>query len=431
MLYLNNKRIIWGFLYWISLVISMLWVFPIYFSGLIMPQFDLVRFLLAAVSVLLFLIFAPPKNSIITFFIYIILYVSILPMAMIFACTDANYIYFISVTVAFIFVEQAVQHVRINSAIITLNSLQLNRIIIAFAYAFQLLTTFALFRQFGIPSLSALDFNTIYEIRETYSTSSLGYRLFPICVRVVNPFLFTLALRRRDKIASVWVLVDQFIIYLWLAHKTILFSIMILPAGFYLAQRENRILLFSRLMTVGVTIVSALHFFKVKLYGGFIYTLYSLIVRRAIIVPALIKQYYYDYFVVQNKPLAGFYGTILAPFLNRLGVQNPYSDVAYTKVIGELYVGGANANTGIFGRELAHFGYLGIPAAALLLVIFLACIEAGESRNGREITCGLAIYVVLGLADSGSFSMLSITPMLLIALLLFFFDFGDYRTERS
>ena len=96
-----------------------------------------------------------------------------------------------------------------------------------------------------------------------------------------------------------------------------------------------------------------------------------------------------------------------------------------------IYENGSNANTGIFGKELAHFGYAGIVVAALCLLLFLLCVKSSEEKNGREFTCGLSLYLVIGFADAGSIAIISFSPLFWVALLLVFFDFKEYQRDYA
>ena len=355
-------------------------------------------------------------------------------MSTVFACIDTSYIYFLSIVIAFVFVEQACSYINIHPVKVTMASNNLNTIVILLCVFVELLTTVTLFRQFGVPSFAALDFTNIYKIRGEYATNSLGYALYPVCVKTINPFLFAIARYKKRKAAAFLVLLDQFVIYLWLAHKSILFSIVLLIIGGYLANKEMRILIFSRLMILGVALISILEGLNRNLIRGlpfYIYNAYSLMIRRALIAPATIKQYYYEFFVIERNPLAGFFGTIIAPVLTRLKIPYAYSSESFSLVIGRIYGNGSNLNTGLFGNELAHFGYIGIFVAALFLIVFLFCVKIGEEKNGKAITCGLAIYIIVSLSDSSSIAIISFSPMLAVALLFVFFDLKKYQNSSE
>ena len=161
---------------------------------------------------------------------------------------------------------------------------------------------------------------------------------------------------------------------------------------------------------------------------------YSLIIRRAIILPAYLKYSYYVFFVNLDNSHVWLFGTFIAPILTRLGIHYPYETMAYTRVIGDnYYLVGSSANTGLFGEELAHFGFLGIVIAGLLLIIFLICVKRCELSNGKAFTCCLTIYTVISLTDAGVIRLIDFSPMFLIALIAYFFEISEYAmpSERK
>ena len=99
-------------------------------------------------------------------------------------------------------------------------------------------------------------------------------------------------------------------------------------------------------------------------------------------------------------------------------------------VIGKQYLDGSSANTGIFGDEIAHFGYFGIIIAGIILLVFLICVKRSEHVNGKVFTCCLTLYLVFGLTDSGVIQIINFSPLLLVVLILWLFELRASEVEE-
>ncbi len=393
------------------------------------------KLILASFSVVVMLLLVPSDRSITGLFITIILYIVIFPIGVLYACQDRNTIYFFSVFLCFSLVEFFIQYITPHPVTIKAETGNTLKTVPFFGIVILLLTIVFIFRERGAPSLSSMDFSITYDIRSSYEISSLTSRLFDITTKAIIPVLIATYFLKKKYYKVLALLLIQFAFFLWLANKTTIFSIGVLIAGFLLAKAKDGTALFSRLMCFGIAGISVLEGLTSQIENGIsriIYFAYSLLVRRTLFLPAHLKYSYYDYFVVKGNPLEVFFGTFIAPILTRLGIYDPYENLSYTKIIGKLYMDmdGSNANTGVFGTEIANFGYLGILVAAVLLLLFLICVKKSEATNGRVFTCCIAIYTVFSFSDSGVIRLIDYSPMLLIALILSFYKIGGAESPK-
>lgn len=428
----KNKIILWGLVYWIALSVSYIWPMQNDWSDTFPLEANILKFVLASMTILAMLLLIPGNESILSLFFTIILYIVIFPVAIVYAFQNRETCYYLSVVICFAFVEIAVRHIAPHKVSLRFMDHNPSKSIVIIGFIILILSLFVMYRERGIPDMKSLDFSITYEIRASYMLSSLASRLFRLVTRAVIPFMVSVYFLRKKYQNVIVLLFIQFVYFLWLANKTTIFSIGILVIGYYFAQAKNRTVLFSKIMSFGMIFISVLEGIRTQLNSGFgsvIANTYSLLVRRTMLVPAYLKFCYYDYFVIKENPLSGMFGTFAAPVLTRIGWYNPYKTITYTKTIGNYYASGSNANTGIFGAELAHFGFLGIPIAGILLLIFMLCVKRCESVNGGGFTCCLAIYTIVSLTDAGTIELIGYSPMFLIALIMYFSDLNEYKKE--
>ncbi|MBR5418291.1 MAG: hypothetical protein IK109_09750 [Clostridiales bacterium] len=431
----SNKLVIWGMIYWFALSLSFAGTLQISFSATFPLDFNIFKFGLATIAVWFMLMQVPRDDSAFSINLLIILYLVVFPIGVIYSCQDRETFYFLSVAICMVLVESLVKKLEPAKFVFGSRDHNLSNTFILGFFVLLMLSVFAVYRERGVPGLDSLNFMNTYKIRSSYTLSSLASVLFNMATKAIVPFLIAVFfLKKKYKIVFV-LLGVQFVFFLWLANKTTVFSIGVLVIGYIVAKVKNGSLKFSKIMCAGVISISVLENLMTRFsprLGRYVELAYSITVRRTLYLPGYLKYSYYDYFVINNNPHNGLFGTFVAPILTRMGFSDPYQQMPYTKVIGnEYYLEGSSANTGMFGTELAHFGYFGIFVAAVLIALFLFCVKKCESTNGKIFTCCLTIYTVFSLTDAGAIQMIDFSPMFLIALILYFFNFKkeDYDED--
>ena len=431
----TKKRIIfYGMCYWFILVISYIWSLQNFWAESWPVDFNIWKMFLATGTVFVMFTCLSKEDSIINTFLVILLYIVVLPIATIYVCQNRETIYYLLVFISFLVVETAIRSISTRNVNIMINEINPSGLVV-FSFAMLLLTSLVVMvRERGMPSLESIDFSQTYEIRSSYEISSMASMLFQIVTRAVVPCFLAIALLKKNYRMAVVFLGIQALYFLWLANKTTLFSIGVFIIGYFIANSKKGTLLFSRLITIGIGSISLLEGLNPANDRGIfrlIYQAYSLLVRRAIYIPGYLKFSYYDFFILKNNPKVGMLGTVIAPILTRFGVKSPYGESSFSKTVGIYYLNESNANTGIFGRELAHFGIIGVFIAALLLLIFLVCVKRSEKANGRIFTSCVGIYTIVSLADGGSIDMIDFSPMLMIAFAFYLFNLREYQIKMQ
>jgi hypothetical protein len=430
----KNKIIIWGILYWIVLTLSFLRTIQTYWEGYLTSDFSISKYILATILMLGMLFSLPREESLSTLFLLIILYLVIFPMGITYSCQNRETIYFLSVVAVTIFIELTLPKITLNTVKIRIGMGNPSIIVTWLMIVLLIFSIFIMYRERGIPNILALDLSLTYEIRSSYRLSSSASDLFNYATKAIIPFLIATCFFKKHYKLIVVLMSIQFLFFLWLAHKTTIFSLAIFVFGYFVAKMKYPCLLFSKVFVIGLSTLTLLKETAASMATDLSRVInlgYSLIVRRTIFEPSLLKFCYYDYFVKKENPKTGLFGTVIAPVLTRIGLPSPYSKVTYSKIIGTKYLDGSNANTGLFGDEVAHFGYLGIIVAGLLLLIFMLCVKRSERANGKIFTCCLTLYLVFGFADSGVIQIINFSPMLLIVVILYFYNLQEHQLEES
>ena len=258
-------------------------------------------------------------------------------------------------------------------------------------------------------SLGALNFDATYELRAgirfPYGT---GY-LVPWQGKVINPFLMALGYSRRRRPLLILGGVLQLILFLITAQKAFLFiPFAILGIMWFMKHFSflSAAAVMAPLFVLGNLLVFVL--------TGNIY-IPSLFIRRALILPAQLKFYWYEFFRA-NPKLYYSQGTIGSI----LGIPNPYpSDAA--NVIGEVMFGRPemHANAGYVADAYANGGFIGLIAIALVFALILKLIASLGRTLDHHFLIGLVLFHVISLNDGGLVTALVTGGLLFLLLLLY------------
>ncbi|HCA41342.1 MAG TPA: hypothetical protein DEP01_07605 [Aminobacterium sp.] len=212
-----------------------------------------------------------------------------------------------------------------------------------------------------------LNLSKVYEFRRA-SAQTVAQGFFAYLnnwvFKVFNMFLLTWALYKNKKIFIIISLLLQVFFFAISAHKSVLFSPILILLIRYISSKKQLPVLFPFFYLTGIG--CSLNIF---LLFNNIWPL-SLIVRRALFVPAFLNFKYYLFF--QNNPLIYFSNSV---FIKRL-IHYPY-DIPVPLLISEFI--GHNpeswANTGFLGAGYAQLSYLGIIVYSVLIGFILRIVN--------------------------------------------------------
>lgn len=247
----------------------------------------------------------------------------------------------------------------------------------------------------GIPKLSSLNLNNVYYLRNSFqSTKYLSY-LVSLITTVVVPFGLAEGYVSNNRPKICFYFVIQLWFFLWTGHKTWLFSIFLI--GFVmliLKKNESKHLLFLSVILLGLIacIIEGAGIVPNNLF-------FSLVNRRVLLEPGVLKFAYYDYFIIKDNPIVGFSGTILAPIFNAIRPRN-VSILNYTQEISKIYTGTvSNAGTGLYGGDIANWGVFSFFLAPFFLLIFVELINKTNKHCGEDFSLILFAYLSYSFND--------------------------------
>lgn len=219
-------------------------------------------------------------------------------------------------------------------------------------------------------SLQFLSIFEVYDVREDYAevlsgAGILGY-LVSTQANVVNPIIISRGLYGKNWMMVAVGVVGQLILYSGTGFKTILFSIpaLLIVALLFRRKGSPQGLTFAW-GAAGVILVAAT---VDSLQHGLLWS--SLFARRFLITPASLSSRYYEYY--SNTEFEMLSHSILRPFF-----ANPPHQYGPARMIGYSVSGSTSlaANANLFADGYAHFGWFGVGAIALLLIVFLRIVD--------------------------------------------------------
>lgn len=354
--------------------------------------------------VLYFIIRINNKRRNITNIIVLILFlVIIVPTSVIFGTEDANITFYSFINIGFLLTILIWRTSPIK--IKQINFISENRIVQSILLFSLFVIALLIFFE-GLPSLSALNLNSVYEIRRSSSIPRFLSYLSNWQTKVFSLFLLGYSLFYKKKILFFFTLLIQIIIYMITAHKIVLFAPLLIIFVYIVIKyikNVNLFIIFS--LNFGVMICYLIYRLGISEWPA------SLLIRRVLLVPVKNSNYVYEYFSNIEK-------IKLSNSIFRGVFQYPYEKGVYY-LIGERYYGNplTNANASYLADAFLQFGLIGILLISIILGIllwFVKCISFGKPEI-IVVSCILLGFFVL--SDS-AFQTSLLTNGILIGIVL-------------
>ena len=152
--------------------------------------------------------------------------------------------------------------------------------------------------------------------------------------------------------------------------------------------------------------------------------IYSLLGRRTMMVSAVNKFKYYDFFSDNPKMgLAGIFPRWLIP------ISNPYEGETIGKIIADIYYNKPemNSNTGFLAEGYMRFGYIGIFVGLGIYAAILRLLDRMQIRAGYGLTVSIFIYPVFTLTDAHLMDSLILGPWMILLIIAILYRTSDIK----
>ena len=399
--------------YFLLLFISYIWIL----GGKVEPfvlDLSVAKMIIALVSTLL--VFSAcdqfdDKPS--TFLFNVVFFIIYIPMGIMYGCCNYETGFFLFVTALMYLSALCINGISIYLPKKKVVVVGMNRLIIwVAALIVGAVVFYSLFR-FGFPSLSALNFSSVYNLRrhsQYQDNKYFGY-IFRWTISVILPFLIVISMKRRNALTTPLLILIGVMFFLYSGSKTIIFSLPMTVFAFLFAEIKDMNHRFYSLFCVGMSGVIGL-----GILGW--YDPYSYLVRRVLLIPANLKFLYYDFF--SSRPKIGLAGTLWGSILNQ---KNPYSRGIGHEISSFYFKNDdMNSNTGFIAEGYYRFGFIGIIIAFALLILLLYLIDLLALRATFAVAVSVCIYPIYTLNDGAIIDSLIFGPFMVLLLIILFYS---------
>ncbi|WP_421663840.1 oligosaccharide repeat unit polymerase [Lysinibacillus telephonicus] len=377
------------------------------------------KFVESWLIVLLTTIFVPfrqekPSNLI----LLVLFFITIIPIASIYWLKNEERIYYYSVLLSFILIIILIKILPIvNISLKGFKPKTIKNLLVIIAIGIMGI----IFIYNGFPSIAALNFNNVYNVRSNFNYgSTIMQYLVTWLANIFNMLLLLIALINRKKFLFIFSIAIQLLLFLYTGNKSFLFSLIVFPLVFYMVKYRiiNKLVLLCLPLSIIAGIISY------KLFD--FYWIASLSINRIFFLPAQISFQYYEFFS-ENK-LMLLQHSIFEPFsLEEVYPEDP------VRMIGIEYYNSNWPNTGYVGDAYMNFGIIGIFIFSILVVIILRILDSISKISGDLylITMTFSVIFVLNLSSTGLLTSMLTGGIGLILLILLFYKQSKNESVRS
>lgn len=379
--------------------------------------------------IILFLFIRHNKRKMSTFAVFLIYFLQIIPITVVYALSDKSAVFYNWLCVVFLIFELLVGWGRKRNILLS-QSNKISKFLIPVSILIVTVVIFQTYRMNGVPSLIALDIWDVYKLRLSglfKQTKYIGY-LREWMMEIICPFLLTVFILKKRRIMATIICIIQILIYLYTGLKGYLFGIPLIIICTVWSKRENFYREFVILSLTGVSLVTSIAVYINNIESIF-YKIYSLFVRRVMMVSAINKFLYFDYFSTHQK--MGIYGAVPRILLPSKSI---YEGRRIGNIIAIEYYNKPemNSNTGFIAEGYMRFGIIGILMVFIILAIFLHLMDNMQEKISYPFVVGTFTYSIYLLGDGHLFDLLFFGPWLIIFLILIFYtpDASDFKKIR-
>lgn len=394
------------------------------------PEFDIIKYINGWIwCVFLLIMIRHERKMISTFALYLIYTLQIVPITTVFSISNKDaFIYNYLCMIFFIFEIAIGWMKKRNVKLFCIKNI--SRYIITVFVLIILYVLIQMYKNNGLPSFDALNIWNVYKLRGSgllKQSKYVGY-MRQWMMEAIIPFLFAICITRRRYWYTIILCIIEMGIYLYTGLKGYLFGMPMTIILLFWSKRKDFYNEFVKAFFIGFSCLGLVTFI-VNTESSIWNKLYSLFVRRVMMVSAVNKFSYYDYFL--HHPKFGLYGMIpyaLLPF------KSPYEGQRIGNIIaGEYYNKPTmNSNTGFLAEGYMRFGLFGIILGFLVLLLFLQLMDKMQQRTSFQFVIGAFTYPIYLLADGHLLDQLFFGTWMIIFFILVFYrpHIGEGRIHK-
>lgn len=346
-----------------------------------------------------------------SFFLNFALTIHLLPLLAIYAYADKpnEYVLVISFAYAVVYIVSAVDFPRLELFKIGSSLYMWASLILTILFILSIVA-------YGGLRFFNLDLSLVYEFRRDAADNLpdiFGY-ISSTMTKVIVPFGIAVALIHKRYAVAILFLILSVVVFGLTGHRSVLFSPFLVVIAYGIVHFYRNYFAILVLFVCGL-LAGIVSVYLMTMYDGrSLWSWYNtLIIRRALMLPATIDFNYLDYF---------FYNQFYYWSSSRISlglVPSPY-DVPPPSLIGELYFGSkeTSANTGFIGSGFAQAGVWGVALYAAGVGMFIAIFRTYGAYLGLPFMVAVAIGPVMTMLRATDFLTLFLTHGMLLFLLL-------------
>lgn len=391
-------------------------IFPIYGNYGLTYSFSWMSFSLSLFYIGLMSCVVPKyKNKLATFFLLILLILTIVPMLALYSINQENNNMhkFVAMYVVCFMLIAMISNIKFNAISLKNNFTIGGKLLMVF---FVFITLYDIVRYIKNNGLGIfnLNINNVYKYRFILRESMTGIGVYVDnwVAKVINPFCIIYALHARKRILMCFFVVLQILLFGFSSHKFTLFIIFIVLAtyrmGVAFVKSTIKIL---QLTLLGSLLPILVYFTAIE--NVLTKTFYALYLR-IFVMPAQINFWYYDYF--SRNGFDWFHQSFLRHFY-----VSKY-DLLLPRIIGLNYFGNAanNANTGFLASGYAQGGFAVMLIYSIIVGLIIAFIVSASRHINTRITLAMSVCPLIVLFSSNDLPTSFLTGGICWILLLIY-----------
>ncbi|CDC06857.1 membrane protein putative [Clostridium sp. CAG:343] len=265
-----------------------------------------------------------------------------------------------------------------------------------------------------------LKFDNVYDLRNNYFNARVPLVLAYLfaAFKVINPLLFIYLFNNKKRVAYMLSAMIQLMAFCADGSKSTLFSIIIAYGIVKFLYNKKDVDLFKSgnikyYILSGLVAINFLGFIEFNFLKSA--NIYNYFVRRLFFVPALLNQYYFDFF--SNHEIDLFRQS----FMGKLGFESPYTD-QIQKIISSVYFNTPEmlANNGLFSDAFMNLGSMGMFIMPMLICVLLRFLDYCAEGINPFYLLTIMVNVSYIFMSSSFFTVLLTHGFILLCLIMKF-----------